>query len=89
MKTSSLTARQLHRPGALVALLGAAGVARAESVVCTEACTVTHVVTLAPGDVSDERVSDYNALFYAFLTAVVLVLCARAIYSYFKLDHES
>lgn len=57
------------------------------TVVCTTACTVTHVLTASSG-MDPERVQDYTALFGAFVAAAVAVLCARALYSYFRIDHH-
>lgn len=57
------------------------------TVVCSSACTVTHVVSIDPGMLTPEQVADYMALWMAFVVAAVAVLAARAIYNYFRVDH--
>lgn len=55
-------------------------------------CTVTVVHTLdwngvlAP--ITEEQVGDYLALWGAFLVAGVAILCGKAIYNRFRIDHE-
>lgn len=58
------------------------------TVTCGAACTVTHVLSASDGSMSPERVQDYLALFSVFVVAAVAVLCARALYSYFRIDHH-
>lgn len=58
------------------------------TVTCAAACTVTHVLSASAGAMDPERVQDYLALFSAFVVAAVAIVCARALYSYFRIDHH-
>lgn len=57
------------------------------TVVCNGACTVTHVLSIDPGMLTPEQVSDYMALWMAFVVASVAVLAAKSIYNRFRIDH--
>lgn len=57
------------------------------TVVCGAACTVTHVLSIDPGMLTPEQVTDYLALWMAFLVAAVAVLGVKAIYNRFRIDH--
>lgn len=57
------------------------------TVVCSGACTVTHVLGIDPGMLTAEQVADYMELWGLFLGAMVVVLAAKAIYNRFRVDH--
>lgn len=57
------------------------------TVVCSGACTVTHVLSLDPGMLTVEQVTDYMALWMAFVVAAVAILGAKAVYNRFRIDH--
>ena len=59
------------------------------TVVCSGACTVTHVLSVDPGMLTPDQVTDYLALWSLFLVAAVAVYGAKAIYNRFRLDHEA
>jgi uncharacterized membrane protein AbrB (regulator of aidB expression) len=61
---------------------------------CEAACTITHVVSVAntgtltviAAPLTSDQIADYLALWSSFLVAAVTVICAKAIYSRFKLS---
>lgn len=57
------------------------------TVVCSTACTVTHVLSVDPGVLLPEQVTDYMALWMLFLGAMVAVLVAKVIYNRFRMDY--
>lgn len=48
-----------------------------------------HWSEVTAGGLSAVKVADYMSLWSAFLVAGVVVLCARALYQKFRVDHES
>jgi hypothetical protein len=56
------------------------------TVVCGGACTVTHVVNVT-GGLDAEQMADLMTVWGLFLVAAVTVLCAKAIYNRFRIDH--
>ena len=57
-------------------------------VTCSSACTVTHVLTPAGGvGLTPEKIETYMELWSAFLVAAIGVLCVKAIYNRFRVDH--
>jgi hypothetical protein len=62
------------------------------TITCAGSCslTVTHLIQLDGfTGLTPEKVGDYVALWGAFLVAAVVVLCVKAIYRRFRIDHES
>lgn len=57
-----------------------------EPVQCSGTCTVT--LTLQWPELTQEKVDDYMLVWATFLGACVAVLCARALYSRFRIDHN-
>lgn len=72
--------------GASLALV--AGAVWAQTIECATACTVTVVHDFSADTLTPERIADYMALFGAFLGAAVVVLCAKALYNRFRIDHD-
>ena len=73
----------------LLTLCALAPAAWAQSVACTGACTVTHVLTPDPQSLSPERVADYMDLFWSFVFVIVTAWGLRQILNIFSRDNET
>ena len=58
----------------------------ASTVVCEGTCTL--VISMQWPALSEAQVEDYMALWAALLGAGVFVLCAKALYNRFRVDHH-
>jgi hypothetical protein len=60
------------------------------TVVCSTECTVTHLVAvdLSGSGLGADQVADLFALWGLLLITGVLVLCAKALYNRFRIDHD-
>jgi hypothetical protein len=57
-----------------------------EPVTCNGACTVTLSIESAP--LTEEKVADYNAIFWGFMLALVIVWGLKRILNLFTSDND-
>lgn len=53
---------------------------------CTGTCTM--VITLKWPEITEEEVTDYATLWGLFLAVGVTVICLKALYNRFRIDHD-